>query len=366
MRIAIVNQHPDDVTGGSELQCELVARGLSARAHDVLYLAVEVGALPARHVVAGSAAYRTRRVARTPDAIVAACVAEDVDVVYWRFNRPLLRPVVTRLADRGIAVVLAVAHIDDVSRWPVRPWPRAPLQSIARTLAAEARTRIGERSGWGALRHVAAVASQREDFLGRVPVDDQRVIRNLMSPELVPFHHPRPYVAWVGSLQRRKRPELLPHIAATVAPFGLDVLVAGQIREPRFSSMFGDDQVNLQHMGLLPVATTIGLIAGAQLLVVTAEEEGFANVLIQAWWYGTPTVSLSHDPDGLIAAHDLGASCSGDTAAFLRATVKILEEDGAAAAARRARIEVFAHDRFAEGATLDALEDLLRDVVARS
>jgi len=146
----------------------------------------------------------------------------------------------------------------------------------------------------------------------------------------------------------------------------MDVLVAGQIREPRFAAMFGGDDANLQHLGLLPIATTIGLIAGARLLVVTADEEGFANVLIQAWWYGIPTVSLSHDPDGFIAAHDLGASCSGDPVAFLRATRDLLEEDGPAVAARRARIEAFAQDRFAESATLDALEDLLRDVVARA
>ena len=330
----------------------------------MVHLAVDIGdstgeRLAGDHCL-GPATYRIRRVARTAEAIAAACIEEDADVVYWRFNRPMLPPVAARLSVAGIPLVLAVAHIDDVSRWPVRPRPQGSL----RTLAADLRDRIGERRSWTAFRHVAAVASQREDFVGRVPVEDQRVIRNLMTGDQAPFDHPRPYVAWVGSLQRRKRPELLPEVAAVVAPFGLDVLVAGQIREPRFSSMFSA-QGNLHHLGLLPVATTVGLLGGARLLVVTADEEGFANVLIQAWWNGTPTVSLSHDPDGFIVAHDLGASCAGDTAAFLGAVMTLLREDGPAAAARRARIEAFARSRFSGHRTLDALEDLLSDVVAR-
>lgn len=363
MRIAIVNQHLEDATGGSELQCDLVARGLVGRGHDVVYLVVDVGASSSRDSIARtrSMPYRTRRVARTEEAITAACIAEDPHVVYWRFNRPMLSPVAAQLADSQIPLVFAVAHVDDVSRWPVRPWPSASL----RPRAAELWTRLSERRTWGAFRSVAAVASQREDFVGLVPVEDQRVIRNLMSAEFARFDHPRPYVAWVGSLQGRKRPEVLPDIAAKIAPLGFDVLVAGQIREPRFASMFNDNIDNLHHVGLLPLATTVGMIAGARLLVITAEEEGFANVLIQAWWHGTPTVSLQHDPDRLIVTHDLGVSCAGDIDMMMRAIVELASEDSVALETRRRRIGLFAQDFFATDRTLDALESLLHDLVAR-
>jgi glycosyltransferase involved in cell wall biosynthesis len=269
--------------------------------------------------------------------------------------------VAKQLAVGRIPLVLAVAHVDDIAKWPVRPLPRGGL----RPLLSELRSRVGERRSWSAFRDVAAVASQRHDFLGSVPVIEQRPVRNLMSSEFVPYDHPRPYVAWVGSVQQRKRPDLLPAIAEAVAPLGLDLLVVGQIREPRFRLLLESGPPNLRHLGLLPLAETIGLIAGARLLVVTAEEEGFANVLIQAWWYGTPTVSLRHDPDALIATHDLGASCGGDEAMLLWRAVELIEEPGSAAGDRRARIQGFARDIFASDRTLDALEGLLHDVVAR-
>ena len=361
MRIAVVNQHLSDAVGGSELQCDLVARGLAARGHEVAYLAVgAAGRAPASLQHAPSnLPYLLLRVDAKPQAIVADCLAADVDFVYWRLNRGLLRQVVTRLHRHGIPLVFAIAHIDDISRWPTRPWPLTSL----RGQASELRSRFLERVAWGSFRHVAAVASQREDFLGRAPVARQRLVRNLMSEAFEPFHHPRPYVAWVGSLQRRKRPESLPAVARHLLPLGVDVLVAGELRDARLQSLFGPDVPNLHHLGVLPLERTIGLLKGARLLLVTAHEEGFANVLIQAWWYGTPTVSLEHDPDGLISRQGLGASCRGAVGQMHDSIVRLLGESEDIAEARRNRIADFARGEFATESTIEALETLLRESV---
>ena len=362
MRIAVVNQHVDDAVGGSELQCDLVARGLVARGHEVTYLAVEVGA-GARGSAPVATPYPVVRVARDPRAIVAACVETRADVVYWRFNRPLLAPVLSGLGDRGIPLVLAVAHIDDVSRWPVRPWPSLRPRGVI----SEFRARLQERAGWSSLASVSAVASQRGDFVGRIPVDLQRVVRNLVPEAIEPFTWPRPYVAWVGSIQRRKRPELLPALAETIRASGVDLVVAGQLRDPRYADLLtGATPSNLHHLGEVrpPVAT--GLIAGARALVMTAHEEGFANVLIQAWWHGTPTVALEHDPDCLIVRHGLGAVAGGDPAVLRQRLLGLLDEPRAAASDRREGIRTFARAEFDAGRTLDALEALLDAAVART
>ena len=368
MRIAVVNQHLDASVGGSELQCHLVAEGLAARGHDVVYIEVATG-LPAG-AEGGSRSsgvrrtYRSRPVARDASSIVAACVEERVEVVYWRLNRALLKGVVDGLERSGIPLVFAVAHIDDVSRWPVRPWgssgPRARL--------SELRSRVTERRSWGAFAAVRAVASQRVDFLGRAPVAEQVAIRNLVPTDLTPFVWPRPYVAWVGSLQARKRPELLPAIASALETAGVDLLVAGELREPRFAGMFGPDAAttNLQHLGVLPLAEAAGLIAGARTLVVTAHEEGFANVLIQAWWYGTPTVSLDHDPDGMMSVDDLGVACGGAPGRLLDAVRSFATESEPAASERRSRIRATARARFEPQRTIDALEALLTRVASAS
>ena len=360
MRIAVVNQHPSDVVGGSELQCDLVARGLVARGHDVTYVAV-TSSSAARPDPHPDAPYALQRVAPDADAIVAACVASRADVVYWRMNRPTLPGVVRGLREHRIPLVFAIAHADDVARWPVRPWPRA---GTLRDHLHELRVRLRHRRSWAAFSGVDAIASQRADLIGRAPVARQQLVRNLMVEDAEPFDRPRPYIAWVGSLQQRKRPELLPAVADAVAPLGVDVVVAGGLRDDRYRALVESPgaRPNLQHVGILPQAQVVGLLAGARALVMTAHEEGFANVLLQAWWHGTPTVSLGYDPDATIATHDLGAACDEDVARFLREAASVAAVDGDEAARRRAHIMAFARSAFAAEPTLDMLERLLDDV----
>ncbi len=362
MRIAIVNQHLMDAVGGSELQCDLVAKGLASRGHEVRYLVVDIDAAPGppdgSRESETEGRYPIRRVARRPDAIVAACIEAGADVVYWRFNRPMLTGVVRGLRAVGIPLVFAVAHIDDVRPWPVRPWPRAGLRDVL----GEIRPRVQERSSWRAFASVAAIAAQRADFLGRVPVNEQQVVRNLVLEEIESFAWPRPYVAWVGSLQQRKRPDLLPGIADALRPSGVDVVVAGQIRDPRYAHLVDPASApsNLHHVGLVAPPLAMGLLAGARALIMTGHEEGFANVLIQAWWHGTPTVTLEHDPDGIIAGHGLGIVAGGDAARLHQGLLRLLDEPPAAARARREAVRAFARAEFDPVRTLGALEALLR------
>lgn len=275
-------------------------------------------------------------------------------------NRLALPPVVAGLRERGIPLVFAIADSDDTHPYRHSPWPRG---GSARDLLHEARVRVAHRRSWSAVRSVAGIASQRADFLDRVPGVEQRVVRNLMADDEVPFTWPRPYVAWAGRLQQRKRPELLVPIADALAPHGVDVLVAGQVREERYRDLVGPPTVrpNLHHLGVLPQAEVVGLLHGARVSAMTMYEEGFANVLIQSWWHGTPTVSLEYDPDGLIATDGLGAVCGGDVDAMLARLVELATEDDAAAVRRRERIRASARATFASDATLDALEGLLED-----
>ncbi len=369
MRIAIVNQHPRDVTGGSELQCDLVARGLVRRGHAVRYVAVS----PRGGAVAGERLeglpYEAIRSGTDPGSVVALCREHRADVIYWRMNRPRLGAVARAAAAHGIPLVLATAHADDVSRWPT--WDVA-LRSGPRHVLAGLRRAVRHRRSWGSLRHVAGVAAQRQDFLERTPVPSQRLVRNVFDESLleqvsdgsaVPWAWPRRYVAWVGNVKPRKRPEELVPLAATLAELGVDLLVVGAMTDVRSADLFRPEAVgpNVYALGGRPLDEVLAIVGGAKALIVTAREEGFSNVMIQAWWQGTPVVSLGYDPDGLIARHGLGTVCGERRDAF---------RDAVAAAARScggtdpAAIMGFARRTFGVDENLEELEGLFRDVTA--
>jgi glycosyltransferase involved in cell wall biosynthesis len=370
LHVAVINRHPLDTIGGSELQCDLFARGLVGRGHTVTYIALHAGASTEEAVASGS-----WRAADPPYALVAldAAATHDVrriigavrecgaDVVYWRFGRQGLDTVAAGLAEghEPIPVVLAVAHVDDVTRWVRSPLVRGGV----RDRAADVRRRLRHRRSWRAFRHVAAIAAQRADFLGRAPVALQQHIPNVVDPSATPFVWPRPYVAWVANLKERKRPEQLVPLARALATEGIDLLVVGGVQDERYRGLAEHDPKvsNLHPLGLLPPAGAAGLIAGARCLAVTARPEGLSNAMIQAWWHGVPTVSLDYDPDGMIASHGLGAACGGDTAAF-HAAVLAHADGGGVARAAGSRARSFAQDQFAIGRNVPLLAALLLQV----
>jgi glycosyltransferase involved in cell wall biosynthesis len=354
MRIAIVNRHLRDGAGGSELQCDLIARGLVERGHEVTHLVSSTGVADL-----GDLPYVCSRIGSDPKELLDATRAWGPDVVYWRLNRLGLAPFLRGCRRAGVPVVLAASHMDDLLPWPRERWPEPGSMGV-RGLLAEARSRAAHRAGFGSLHEVAVLTVQREDFLGRAPVVRQRVVRNLVSAERASFSWPRPYAAWVANLKRRKRPELLPVIAERLAPHGVDLLVAGAVQDERYRGLLARERVppNLHDLGVLDQEQVNGLLAGARFVAMTSEEEGFSNVLIHAWWSGVPTISLEHDPDALIVREGLGHAADGDLDTFLAAVERFATdpEDAHAAGSRAAAL---ARRMFDRGANLSALEDAL-------
>ena len=358
MRVAVVNQHPDDAVGGSELQCDLVARGLARRGHEVVYVAAGrrrpgPDGLPYR-VVASDAG---------PATLAATLLELQPDVVYWRFNRRGLREVARGLRAGPIPLVVALAHVDDVTAWPSWPWPAAG--STLRDRASDLRSRLRWRRQLSAYRDVTAIASQRSDLVGRVPltvVPIQRHVPNMVEPpgRTEPFKHPRPYVAWVANLKPRKRPEMLPALADALAPLGVDLLVAGPVQDSRYAWLTQPppQRPNLHHLGTLSPDGVVALLASARCLAVTAMPEGFSNVMLQAWWSGTPTVTFDYDPDGIVRREGLGAVADGDVERFHAEVARFATHPEVAGEAGE-RAQSFARSRFAGDDVLDALEELL-------
>ncbi len=146
---------------------------------------------------------------------------------------------------------------------------------------------------------------------------DSVVVHNCWSPPvdmpLVPSsRREAPGVAlWVGRLSPEKRPEWLVALARDLPEQRFAVVGHANVSSPLAARI--EDQLrslpNVTWHGFLPHDRLQEVYSRATVLVCTSESEGFPNVFLEAWGHGVATVSTV-DPDGLIAAHQLGGVAS--------------------------------------------------------
>lgn len=116
------------------------------------------------------------------------------------------------------------------------------------------------------------------------------------------------YILWVGSLAKRKRPELFVELARAL-PQQNFVLVGGPGEDPGYDDEMkkhASDLQNLEWRGFVSPSEIEEVYRGAHLLVGTSRLEGLPNTYLQAWSHGVPVITVSVDPDGAIAEKGLG------------------------------------------------------------
>ena len=74
MKVAIINQHPQDFLGGSEIQCDIIVRKLQEFGHHVVYLACKGN----REY---DCPYPVKPVKLSSDSIARAAINENPDIV---------------------------------------------------------------------------------------------------------------------------------------------------------------------------------------------------------------------------------------------------------------------------------------------
>ena len=118
------------------------------------------------------------------------------------------------------------------------------------------------------------------------------------------------YVLWIGSIQPKKRPEMLLEIAAWL-PDVQFVMAGGPLKNyPDYYKRVRRELSklpNVDYRGFVPYEETPALFREASLLLSTSDplEEGFPNIFLQAWAAGVPVASTC-DPDGVISRNEIG------------------------------------------------------------
>lgn len=366
MRVLIVNQHVEDGIGGSEIQCDIIGSYLTKFGHDVIY-----GIVNARK--------ETYNVDYDWVSIKKPCWLHfgrtlksiKPHVVYWRLgkNRLLAAALLTRYY--GAKFVFSVSSIPDTKRWipsevkvftldygqkwTVFQFAKASLRAMSRFLKSAL--------NYNGFYFVDALAHQRDDLMGKLPVKRQLKIYNSVSSGHKPFKWDKPYIVWVANLKPIKNPERFIELAANFRKRDIDFLMVGAIQDPRYDNIFNKAGLpnNLHYLSVKTPKEVNGIIRSSLFLVHTCDPEGFSNNLIQAWSQGKPTISLYFDPDGTITKNQIGF-VSGTMQKMIEDTEKLLTNETLRnSMGKRARD--FAAAQFSAELNVKKLEKLLLSVI---
>lgn len=162
---------------------------------------------------------------------------------------------------------------------------------------------------------------------------ESRVFRNLHPvPEqgLTKMDHPK-MVLWLASVKRWKRPELFFQLAESLRSYDCQFILAGRLVdcEPYESQLhdYSNKNPNFKYIKNVDLEKSNELIARASIFINTSEPfEGFPNTFIQSWLRNTVTLSLTVDPDQLIADNAFGF-ISGDITTMSAQTIELLKND---------------------------------------
>lgn len=347
-RLCIVTPHHLSVTGGgSEYQIECLIDALSAeRRYEILYLArsVEPSCRPAGYrIVRIGSRNKAPRLGYTMDAVPLYRALHSLrpQVIYQRVACGYTGICAWYARRSGARLIWHVAHDTDVMLERLDPG-RNPVRRFLETASIEY-----------AIRHANHIVTQTEHqarlLLQNYGREADAVIRNFQPDPTEKIDKSGPLtVLWVANFKRWKQPELFVALAnelrdlesvrfvmvgAAASGTGTvdwNAAVMAQIKEAR----------NLDYLGPLPQAEINRLFARAHVFVNTSKWEGFPNTFIQAWMREVPVVSLSVDPDQVLAHGKMGIAA--ETPGALASAVRALITDPARRAEYGARARRYA------------------------
>lgn len=358
MKISIVNRHISRGIGGSEAQCDLIATELTARGHQVHYVAIGGAAGSWR----GS--YEVHQVAMSGAEIGFKTSEIQPDVVYWRFNKRCFYRAARIIESSGAPIVFSVSHVADTEKWSSKMSLRgASAMDCLRIL----KSKLISRWNYRGFAFVRGVVVNNATHLNRIPVARQVHIHNSLAPESGEVGSgdawPRPFCLWVANLKPQKQPERFVQLADNFSSSGVDFLMVGGLQSARYLYLQNKENwpPNFHYLGTRDTHYVNALLRACQFVVHTCLPEGFPNIFIQAWSHGKPVVSLSFDPEGILSRERIGRLSGNFEQFVLDVDDLIRDRDSRAQMGERARR--LARSEFDLRINVLRLEEFLEEVI---
>jgi glycosyltransferase involved in cell wall biosynthesis len=187
----------------------------------------------------------------------------------------------------------------------------------------------------GGLQRADAIICQHAD---QVPLirsryrRDARLIRSLCPfPVVADSGMPKRTILWIARVESWKQPDLFLELAQRMPEQSFVMVGAASQNEPENLPRLlerGKDLPNLRFLAGVPFANTSPLFEEAMIFVNTSMTEGFPNTFLQAAACGTPTVSWTVNPEGILERYEMGYCANGDWERFERC-IRLLCADAA-------------------------------------
>jgi glycosyltransferase involved in cell wall biosynthesis len=259
---------------------------------------------------------------------------------------------------RAIPLLWHVAHDTDVS-----PRVLDPARNFLRVRLEKTAVGFGARRAAGIIVQTRHQAELLQRNFARTAA---AVVPNFHPPAAEVIDKSGPLtVVWVANLKPWKRPEVFVRLAQALrhvenvrfVMVGAPAARSGNIRwQESLMHDIGATE-NLRFLGTRSLAEVNQLLARSHIFVNTSTHEGFPNTFIQAWLRDVVVVSLSVDPDGVLAQKKVGIAAQSEPA--LAAAVRGLIDDALrrAAYAQRGRDHALACHSLRNADALVALID---------
>ena len=299
----LLTSRSDVPAGGAETQIVLLARALARRgARVALVVEPSRDRLPAR---VDGVDLVVRPISHADLRLIGR--AYEMFAILVTLLRAPSRVVVARVAGQQVGVVGLFARLLG-RRFLYSSASDGDFDALGLRRRDAALYRVGVRLAY---RVVVQTTEQRHLCVDRLN-RDAVVVPSICERAALARRHDA--FLWVGRLDENKQP--LEYLALARAlpegrfrmigvPTERDAALAAAVREE------ADKLPNVEFLGPRPRAAVLELMNAAVAVVSTSAVEGVPNVFLEAWSRGIPALALSHDPDGAIETHSIGAVAHG-------------------------------------------------------
>jgi len=357
MKILIINKHILDSLGGSEIQCDIIARELQKKGHDILYFAIN-GKRKGYNT-----SYKIIPRFLSEKTISKVCKQFKPDIIYWRYNKNHLLKILKEIKKYNIPIVFSVSHISDVKRWHVREKIKINSIKNIKSTILTLRQSVINFYNHRAFNYVDGLISLNSNYLNIAPVARQIFIPNSsVEDKTIPFSWPKNFCVWVANIKPRKNPEKFVELAYKLNYSKIDFLMIGEMQSDKYNWIYDSKHTpsNFYYLGPKSIEEVNGILKESLFLVHTCEPEGFSNNFIQAWIQSKPVISLYFDPCGYISQKKIGY-VSRNMNKFVKDTIELVENEKLRNEIGN-RAKKFAQENFSPEKNISLLESFLKQV----